>query len=71
MPTTIAWCSQETIAMSIGIKRETVCKAIKRLRVRRYLERYRKHATRGWFRNCISSCFQSASPLHQMPGLKI
>jgi predicted transcriptional regulator len=47
----IAWPSQETIAMAIGINRETVCKAIKRLRGGGYLYRYRKRTPRGWFRN--------------------
>ena len=46
-----AWPSQETIAGVIGIHRATVCRAIKRLRERGYLDRYRKPTSRGRYRN--------------------
>jgi DNA-binding MarR family transcriptional regulator len=47
----IAWPSQDTIAMVVGINRATVCRAIKRLRERGYLDRYRKPTSRGRYRN--------------------
>jgi Helix-turn-helix domain len=47
----VAWPSQETIAGIIGIHRATVCRAIKRLRERGYLDRYRKPTSRGRYRN--------------------
>ena len=43
----IAWPSQDTIATVVGINRATVCRAIKRLRERGYLDRYRKPTSRG------------------------
>jgi uncharacterized membrane protein len=46
-----AWPSQETIAGIIGIHRATVCRAVKRLRERGYLDRYRKPTSRGRYRN--------------------
>jgi biotin operon repressor len=47
----VVWPSQETIAGLIGIHRATVCRAIKRLRKRGYLDRYRKRTSRGRYRN--------------------
>jgi hypothetical protein len=47
----VAWPSQETLALLIGLNRATVCRAIKCLRERGYLDRYRKRTSRGRYRN--------------------
>jgi DNA-binding IclR family transcriptional regulator len=50
-PEGIAWPSQQTIGMMVGLNRSTVCRHLKRLRERGYLDRYRKRTTRGHYRN--------------------
>jgi hypothetical protein len=62
-----AWPSQETIAGIIGIHRATVCRAIKRLRERGYLDRYRKPTSRGRYRNV----YQLRYPVYVPPRAEI
>ena len=61
-PDGTAWPSQETIAGIIGIHRATVCRAIKRLRERGYLDRYRKPTSRGRYRNVYQLRYPSYVP---------
>jgi DNA-binding transcriptional MocR family regulator len=58
-----AWPSQETIASMLGVTRETVCKAIKRLRKHGYLDRYRQQTSRGWHRNVYRLLFPEYVPI--------
>ena len=57
-----AWPSQETIAAVIGVNRATVCRAIKRLLAGGYLDRYRKPASRGRYRNVYRLLYPSYAP---------
>lgn len=41
-PEGVAWPSQETMALVVGVNRATVCRAIKRAVALGYLDRYRK-----------------------------
>lgn len=59
----IAWPSQETIAMRLGVARETVCKSIQRLRRYGYLDRYRKRTARGWKRNVYRLLYPEYVPI--------
>jgi DNA-binding Lrp family transcriptional regulator len=60
----VAWPSQERIAIALGINRATVCRAIKRLRDRGYLDRYRKRTARGHYRNVYRLLYPVYVPLH-------
>ena len=59
----IAWPSQGTLATRLGVTRETVCKAIKRLREHGYLDRYRKRTPRGWYRNVYRLLYPAFVPM--------
>lgn len=61
-PDGTAFPSQETIAGIIGINRATVCRAIKGLRERGYLDRYRKATSRGRYRNVYQLRYPPYSP---------
>lgn len=67
-PDGTAWPSQETIAAVIGIHRETVCRAIKRLRELGYLDRYRKPTSRGRFRNVYRLLYPDYAPPRAKAG---
>jgi DNA-binding MarR family transcriptional regulator len=58
----IAWPSQDTIATVAGMNRATVCRAVKRLRERGYLDRYRKPTARGRYRNVYRLLYPSYAP---------
>jgi hypothetical protein len=59
----ICWPSQTTVADMVGIRRETVCKAVGRLRLRGYLDRYRKRTPRGWYRNVYRLLYPEYVPM--------
>ena len=61
-PDGIAWPSQDTIAGILGIDRATVCRAIKLLRERGYLDRYRKPTSRGRYRNVYRLLYPAYVP---------
>ena len=59
-----AWPSQDRIAVDVGVERATVCRAIKRLRICGYLDRYRRRTPRGHFRNVYRLLYPAYVPLH-------
>jgi predicted transcriptional regulator len=58
----VAWPSQETLAFLLGITRETVCRYVKDLRERGYLDRYRKPTSRGRYRNVYQLRYPAYAP---------
>ena len=67
-PDGVAWPSQETIASILGIDRATVCRTIKLLRERGYLDRYRKRTSRGRYRNVYRLLYPAyVSPHEKSP----
>ena len=61
-PDGVAWPSQETMAMVVGVDRATVCRVLKRAMELGYLDRYRKPTSRGRYRNVYQLRFPPYSP---------
>ncbi len=61
-PDGVAWPSQETMALVVGVNRATVCRAIKRAVALGYLDRYRKPTSRGRYRNVYRLLYPAFAP---------